>query len=59
MGPIQVIDEHTATVLAGSDDAGTLALGLGFLGADFTVTDSPELSRQLRMLAGRYQQTAG
>jgi hypothetical protein len=32
-----------------------LALYLGLLGADFTVTNAPELVAALRDLAGRYQ----
>jgi predicted DNA-binding transcriptional regulator YafY len=39
----------------GSDHPEMLALYLGLLDADFTVTDAPELVSALRTLAGRYQ----
>jgi predicted DNA-binding transcriptional regulator YafY len=55
VGPVVAVDEHRCTVEAGSDNVELLAVWLGALGADFTVTDAPELAAQLRTLAERYQ----
>ncbi|MFI0453595.1 WYL domain-containing protein [Actinomadura sp. 6N118] len=51
---VEPLDEHTCLVHVGSDDPEALALQLGRLGADFEVTEPPELVRRLRELAGRY-----
>jgi predicted DNA-binding transcriptional regulator YafY len=55
LGPVEVVDEATCTVMLGSDNVEMLAVWLSALGHDFTVVDSPELVAQLRVLAARYQ----
>jgi predicted DNA-binding transcriptional regulator YafY len=40
--------------LTGADNLETLAVYLGLLGQDFTVTEPPELIDHLRKLADRY-----
>jgi hypothetical protein len=37
----------------------TVAVYLGLLGLDFTVTEPPELVERLQLLAARYQRAAG
>jgi predicted DNA-binding transcriptional regulator YafY len=59
MGPVEAIDEHTCAVDTGSDNVELLAVWLGALGADFTVTGAPELVEHLRRLADRYQRAVG
>jgi predicted DNA-binding transcriptional regulator YafY len=59
VGPVEAIDEHNCVIDTGSDNVELLAVWLGALGADFTVTDAPELAAHLRELAGRYQRAAG
>jgi len=54
-GSIQPIDDRSCLVAIGSDTAELLAVWLGMLGADFTVTDAPELADHLRRLADRYR----
>ena len=39
----------------GADSVQTVAVYLGLLDADFTVTEPPELVARLRVLADRYQ----
>jgi predicted DNA-binding transcriptional regulator YafY len=51
---IEPIDDNTCVVLARSNSVGTLALYLGLMDADFTVSDPPELVAQLQKLAERY-----
>jgi predicted DNA-binding transcriptional regulator YafY len=55
VGPIQAVDENTCVLSAGSDNVEMLAVYLGMLGIDFTVTGPPELLAALRTLADRYQ----
>jgi len=55
---IEPIDEETCTVLARSNSVEMLALYLGMLDADFTVTDPPELVARMGMLAERYAAAA-
>jgi hypothetical protein len=57
-GSVEAIDENTCAFEAGSDTPETLALWLGMLEADFTVTDSPELVEHLRALSERYGRAA-
>jgi hypothetical protein len=56
---VQAVDAETCVVDTGSDSVEMLAVWLGMLGADFTVTDAPELVAQLRLLADRYQRATG
>jgi len=58
VGVIAAIDEQTCSLQTGSDSAEMLAAWLGMIGADFEVTDSPELVEQLRLLAERYLRAA-
>ncbi|MBO0773749.1 MAG: YafY family transcriptional regulator [Actinobacteria bacterium] len=52
---VQPLGEDRCVFEPGSDHPELLALYLGMLGADFTITDSPELIAALRTLTGRYQ----
>jgi predicted DNA-binding transcriptional regulator YafY len=53
--PVEPLDEDRCAFEPGSDHPEMLALYLGLLDADFTITDSPELVAALGKLAGRYQ----
>ncbi|NMO56352.1 YafY family transcriptional regulator [Actinoplanes sp. TBRC 11911] len=52
---VEALGEDRCAFEPGSDSPEALALWLGFLGADFTVVDAPELAEALRALAERYQ----
>ncbi|MBI3747956.1 MAG: WYL domain-containing protein, partial [Chloroflexi bacterium] len=54
IGTITPLDERSCLLTTGSDRLGDLAAYLGMLGADFTVSEPPELVDQLRLLAARY-----
>jgi predicted DNA-binding transcriptional regulator YafY len=54
LGSIEPIDETKCVVTMGAERLEELAVWLGFLGADFHVTEPPELVDQLRLLAGRF-----
>ena len=58
-GTITAIDESSALVEAGADDLDQLAAYLGLLGADFSVSEPPELVAAVRALAARYAAAAG
>jgi hypothetical protein len=51
---VEPVDDHTCTVHARSNSVEMLALYLGLLDAEFTVTEPPELVSQLMKLAGRF-----
>jgi predicted DNA-binding transcriptional regulator YafY len=51
---IEPIDDHTCLVHARSNSVEMLALYLGLMDAEFTVTEPPELVAQLEKLAGRF-----
>jgi predicted DNA-binding transcriptional regulator YafY len=51
---IEPLDDETCLVHARSNSIEMLAAYLGFMDADFTVTEPPELVAQLEMLAKRY-----
>ena len=59
VGPVQAIDENTCVLSTGSENPEMLASYLGMIGADFTVTEPPELVAALRVLADRYGRSAG
>ena len=59
VGPVEAIDERTCAVNSGAESVETLALWLGMLGADFELSDCPELVEHLRLLAARYRRAAG
>lgn len=52
---IEPLDDNTCIVHARSHSIEMLALHLGLLDAEFTVTEPPELVAQLKKLAGRFQ----
>jgi predicted DNA-binding transcriptional regulator YafY len=54
LGTIEPIDETTSLVTMGAERLEDLAVWLGFLGADFRVSEPHELVAQLRVLAARY-----
>ncbi|WP_236796423.1 YafY family protein [Amycolatopsis sp. GM8] len=55
VGTVQVVDEQTCVLDTGADSLETLAVYLGMLGMDFTVTEPDELVDHLRSLADRYR----
>jgi predicted DNA-binding transcriptional regulator YafY len=59
VGPAQAIDEMTCALDTGAESVEMLAMWLGLLGADFEITDCPELAEHLRLLGARYRRAAG
>ena len=55
IGSVEPIDERSCVLDAGASSAEMMALYLGLLDADFTVTEPPELVDHLRRLAERYR----
>jgi hypothetical protein len=51
---VEPVDEHTCVLETGSDNLNSLAVHLGLLDVDFTVTGPPELVEHLQRLAERY-----
>jgi predicted DNA-binding transcriptional regulator YafY len=56
VGAVEVVDDETCILDTGADTIETLAVYLGLLDAEFTVTEPPELVAHVRELATRYQQ---
>lgn len=56
---VELLDDNRCLVSLGAASAASMAPWLGFLGADFEVIDSPELTAELHTLAQRYAQAAG
>jgi len=54
IGTIAPVDDTHCLLDTGADSIETLAVHLGLLGVDFTVTQPPELVELVRTLAGRY-----
>jgi predicted DNA-binding transcriptional regulator YafY len=54
IGTVSAVDDESCVLETGSDSLEMLAVSLGFLGLDFSVTDPPELVAQLRVLAARF-----
>ena len=54
VGTVEAIDERTCILEAGADSVETMAVYLGMLDADFSVTEPPELVDHVRRLATRY-----
>ncbi|GAB4104484.1 YafY family protein [Micromonospora taraxaci] len=54
VGTVEPIDERTCVLDTGAESVETLAVHLGLLDHDFTVTEPPELVAYLRRLARRY-----
>jgi hypothetical protein len=59
LGSIEPIDETQSVVTMGAERLDELAVWLGFLGAEFHVSEPPELVDQLRVLASRYVAAVG
>jgi predicted DNA-binding transcriptional regulator YafY len=58
VGSVEAVDEHTCVLDTGADSVTSLAVHLGLLGADFTVTEPPELVELVRTLSERYRRAA-
>ena len=54
VGTVEEVDAGSCLLLTGADNLELLAVYLGLLGQDFTVTEPPELLDHLRKLADRY-----
>ena len=59
VGTVEAVDEHSCVLVTGADSIDTLAVYLGMLGVDFTVTSPPELVGHLRELSERYARAIG
>ncbi len=55
VGTVEAVDASSCVLDTGADSLDTLAVYLGMLGVDFTVTDPPELVDHVRTLAARYR----
>ena len=58
VGTVEPLDDTSCVLITGGERLEDLAAWLGFLGADFRVTEPPELVDQLRLLARRYAAAA-
>jgi len=54
VGVVEAIDDDTCVLVTGADSVETVAVYIGMLGLDFTVTEPPELVAHLATLAKRY-----
>jgi predicted DNA-binding transcriptional regulator YafY len=54
VGIVEPIDDLTCVLEAGADDLWTIAVYIGLLGYDFTVSEPPELLELLKMISERY-----
>ena len=54
VGIVEAIDDHSCVLTTGADSVKTVAVYLGLLDADFTVSEPPELVERLQKLADRY-----
>ncbi|MFJ6079777.1 helix-turn-helix transcriptional regulator [Streptomyces sp. NPDC092369] len=57
VGTVEALDADTCVLVTGADTVQTLAVYLGMLDADFTVTEPAELVTYLRRLADRYDRS--
>jgi predicted DNA-binding transcriptional regulator YafY len=55
VGVVEAVDDHTCVLDTGADSLETLAVYLGLLDAEFTITEPDELVAHIRDLATRYQ----
>jgi predicted DNA-binding transcriptional regulator YafY len=55
---VEILDDERCLVSIGAASPGAMAPWLGFLDAEFEVLDSPELTAEIRALAGRYTRAA-
>jgi predicted DNA-binding transcriptional regulator YafY len=54
VGIVEPIDDHTCVLESGADDLWTIAVYIGLLGYDFTVSEPPELVELLQAISERY-----
>lgn len=54
IGTVTPVDDTRCLLDTGADSVEALAVHLGLLGMDFTMTEPPELVELVRALAGRY-----
>jgi predicted DNA-binding transcriptional regulator YafY len=54
VGVVEALDDDTCVLVTGADSVETVAVYIGMLGLDFTVTEPPELVAHLSTLAKRY-----
>ncbi|MFB4319850.1 helix-turn-helix transcriptional regulator [Actinomadura sp. 21ATH] len=59
VGTVEAVDADTCVLHTGAATLETLAVHLGLLNEDFTVTDPPELVDRLRALSARYARAIG
>lgn len=57
-GTIEAVDDQSCVLACGADSIESVAVYLGLLDADFTVSEPPELVARLRVLAGRYHRAS-
>lgn len=55
VGVVEVVDEQSCVLVTGADSVDTVAVYLGLLDVDFTVTEPPELVAKIGQLANRYR----
>ncbi|MCF7553377.1 YafY family protein [Pseudonocardia sp. WMMC193] len=55
VGLVEQRDDETSVLVTGADSVETIAVYVGLLGLDFTVTEPPELVDRVRALAARYE----
>jgi predicted DNA-binding transcriptional regulator YafY len=58
VGTVAAVDEATCILDTGAESLDILAVHLGMLDAEFSVTEAPELANHLLLLAGRYARAA-
>ncbi len=54
VGTVLPVDDRTSVLVTGADAIETIAVYVGLLGLDFSVSDPPELVAYLRKLSARY-----
>ena len=54
IGTVETLDDERSILVTGAERIEDIAVHLGMLGADFRVTEPPELVEALRVLARRY-----
>ncbi len=59
VGVVEAVDDHTCVLATGADSVDTVAVYLGLLDLDFTVTGPAELLARLRLTADRYLRATG
>ena len=54
VGVVEAVDDNTCVLVTGADSVETVAVYIGMLGLDFTVSEPPELVAHLATVASRY-----